>query len=283
MGGYGVGPYGEGPYGGGTIEAVRITWNDTGSRIFETGLDRGVLYPSGSSQAVPWNGLTSVDENGGEDSITYYMDGRPYLNRSKPKEFSATIKAYTYPDEFSEMVGVVEAVNGMYLDSQIGNSFHLSYRTLVGNDVEGTAYGYKIHLIYNATVVPSSISYTSLGDEINPIEFSWDIKTVPLAVSGYRATAHVIIDTRKIEAYRLAGIESELYGTSTIVAHMPTPQELVDLMTYGNTIIITDNGDGTWTAAGSDQNVYMVGDGVFQIDNSNAVDNGDGTFTISTS
>lgn len=233
--------------------------------------------------AVPWNGLISVDENGGEDIATYYIDGRPYLNVPKPKEFSATIKAYTYPEEFNAMLGVVEVSDGLFLDSQMSDSFDLCYRTLIGNATEGTAYAYKIHLIYGATVAPSSVSYASLADQVNPIEFSWDIKTVPQAVTGYRSTAHIIIDSRHMDPARLSTIEDGLYGSESNVASMPTLQSLFDTVIYGNTITIIDNGDGTWTAIGSDENIFMIGDGVFEIDNSNAVDNGDGTFTISTS
>lgn len=282
MAGYGSGPYGSGPYGtglGGGATSM-ITWNDPTVRYFETGLDRGVLYPKGGP-AVPWNGLTGVDEKGGDGSTAYYVDGRPFLFLPKPKEFQATLTAYTYPDEFAPMMGLVEAADGVYLDSQQSDSFDLSYRTLIGNAVVGEALGYKIHLIYNATVIPQDASFGTSGDTVNPTEFSWEIQAVPVPVSGYRATAHVTIDTRHMDSARLAEIETMLYGDPETLDGLPAPQTILDTLSFGDTIVILDNGDGTWTAEGSYKNIYMIGDGIFQIDNVNAVDNLDGTYTIS--
>jgi hypothetical protein len=262
-------------------ESGKIVWSNAPDRIFETGLDRGVLYPK-DGPAVAWNGLTSVDENGGESATPYYVDGRPFLILPKPKEFAATLKALTYPDEFAALMGYVEAVDGMYLDSQMGDSFGLSYRTLIGNAIEGETFGYKIHLIYNATVSPPASSYQSLSDSINPTEFSWDIQAVPVAVPGYRATAHITIDTRHMDPAKLRNLEAMLYGTGNSYGFLPDPTTILDMLSFGDTIIIIDNGDGTWTAKGSYKNIYLIGDGIFQIDNVDAVDHGDGTYTVST-
>lgn len=259
---------------------TRLTWSNPKDRAYETGLDRGVLYPR-DGQPVAWNGLTSVEEGGGEGAASYYVDGRPFLFLPKPKEFQATLNAFTYPDEFSAIMGVTEATDGMYLDSQMGDSFHLSYRTLVGNLAEGGEAGYKIHLIYNATVVPSAVSYTSAGSDINPVEFSWEIQAVPVAVEGYRATAHIVIDTRHMDPAKLAEIEVLIYGDDVTLPSIPDPQTIFDTLSYGDAIIIIDNGDGTWEALGSYHNIYLIGDGIFQIDNVNATDNGDGTYYVS--
>jgi hypothetical protein len=258
----------------------QLRWSNPTDRKFEAGLDRGVLYPN-NKPAVAWNGLSSVDENGGEGATAYYIDGRPFLFLPKPKEYTATIKAYTYPDEFSEIMGNVEAADGMYLDSQIGDSFGLSYRTLIGGSDTPLGENYKIHLIYNVTVVPSAVSNQTLAETINPVEFSWEIQAVPVPVTGYRATAHITIDTRGMDPAKLVQIEELIYGTVSVDAELPDPQTIHDILSYGDTIIITDNGDGTWTAEGSYHNIYLIGDGVFQIDNVNAVDHGDGTYTIS--
>lgn len=282
MPGYGSGPYGSGPYGvglGGGATST-ITWSDPTERYFETGLDRGVLYPKGGP-AVPWNGLTGMDEKGGDGSAAYYVDGRPFLYLPKPKEFQATLRAFTYPDEFSAMMGIVEATDGMYLDSQQSDSFDLSYRTLIGNAVLGEKAGYKIHLIYNATVVPMDKSFESLSESINPTEFSWDIQAVPVPVDGYRATSHVTIDTRHMDSERLSAIETLIYGDPETLISLPSPQTIFDTLSFGDAIVITDNGDGTWSAEGSYHNIYLIGDGIFQIDNVTAVDNLDGTYTIS--
>jgi hypothetical protein len=262
---------------------VHLTWSDPQDRIFETGLDRGVLYPKNGA-AVSWNGLTGVDEGGGESGAAYYIDGRPFLFFPKPKEFTATLKAYTYPDAFSAIMGVTEAAEGMFLDSQVGDAFDLSYRSLIGDALGGVDRGYKIHLVYNATVAPTPISYATQTNEINPIEFSWEIQAVPVPVEGYRATAHVVIDTRHMDPLKLNQIEILLYGDPNSITSepgMPDPQTIFDILSFGDAIVIIDNGDGTWEAVGSYENIYMIGDGIFQIDNVTATDHGDGTYTVS--
>lgn len=258
----------------------RITWGQITERQIETGLDRGVLYPK-DVPAVAWNGLLSVDEEGGEGAAEYYVDGRPFLYLPKPKEFKATLSAYTYPNEFSAIMGELEVADGMYLDSQMGDVFDLSYRTRIVDSLQGTSGAYKIHLIYNATVVPSARNYGTIGNSISPTEFSWTIQAVPVRVAGYRPTAHITIDTRNMDQTRLTELENILYGDYVVPARMPDPQFIFDLLSFGDAIIITDNGDGTWTAEGSYQNIYMIGDEIFQIDNINAIDNGNGTYTIS--
>lgn len=272
---YGEGAYGDGIYGGGTA----MVWHAPEDRSFETGLDRGVLYPK-DGDAVPWSGLQSVDEEGGDSATAYYIDGRPFLFLPRPKEFKATLKAITYPDAFSEMMGIQEVADGMYLDSQPGNSFDLAYRTLVGNAVEGADHGYKIHLIYNCTVSPQALTYESMSSSINPTSFSWEIQAVPIQVPGFRPTAHIIIDTRHMGPDRIAQLESLLYGDQMVTPRMPSPQAVYDLLSFGDSILVTDNGDGTFDVTGSYENVYMVEDGLFRVDNANAYDNGDGTFTL---
>ena len=233
------------------------------------------------TSAAAWNGLTSVDEEGGDGAAEYYVDGRPFLYLPRPKEFKATINAYTYPDAFSEIMGVAEITDGMYLDSQIGESFDLAYRTLVGNQLEGSDHGYKIHLVYNATVTPQSLTYESLSNSVNPTTFSWVIQAVPVRVDGFRPTAHIIIDTRHMAKDKIVAIEGMLYGDAANLARMPTPQEIFNILSFGDAIIVTDNGDGTFTVEGSYENVYMIAPGEFRVDNVDAVNHGDGTFTIS--
>jgi hypothetical protein len=258
----------------------RLVWNAPENRFFEVGLDRGVLYPR-QGPAVPWLGLTSVDEEGGDGAASYYIDGRPFLFLPRPKEYKATLKAFTYPDVFAQIMGVSEIADGMYLDSQPGDAFDLSYRTLVGSATEGSDHGYKIHLVYNATVTPQALTYESLSNSINPTTFSWEIQAVPVKVEGFRPTAHIIIDTRHMDQAKIDAIEKLLYGGVDAFAQMPSPQVIFDLLSYGDTIIITDNGDGTFDVTGSYENVYMISDGVFQVDNVDATNNGDGTFTVS--
>lgn len=232
-------------------------------------------------RAIPWNGLTSIDENGTDAAKSYYIDGRPFLFLPQPKEYSASLKAYTYPDEFSGVMGLAEATDGLYLDSQQGDAFGLSYRTLIGDGLNGTEAAYKIHVVYNVTVAPQSMSWATVGNSISPTEFSWEIQAVPVPIEGYRATAHIVIDTRKMDPAKIAQIEAMLYGDDSTIASLPDPAELLDTLVYGDGIVIIDHGDGTWEAQGSFHNIYLIGDGIFQIDNVNAVDHGDGTYDIS--
>lgn len=180
-------------------------------------------------------------------------------------------------------MGLLESeADGVYLDSQQSEYFDLSYRTLVGNGVDGTSHGYKIHLVYNAVVVPQGSSYSPIGSEISPSEFSWDIAATPVEVEGYRPTAHIVIDTRHMDSINIAKIESVIYGDEFTPASMPSPERIFELLTFGDAIIITDNGDGTWTVRASYEKLYDVGDGVFQIDDVEHTDYGDGTFLVQT-
>lgn len=267
------------PGGPGTPEG-RLVWGAITERQIETGVDRGVIYLKDGTVAV-WNGLTAIDEEGGEGAVEYYIDGRPFLYFPKPKEFKATLQAYTYPDEFSQILGETEITDGMYLDSQMGDSFGLCYRTKIIDPLRGESGNYKIHLIYNATVVPSAKSFGTIGDSINPVEFSWDIQAVPVRVPGYRSTAHVIIDTQHMDAARISQIETILYGNPVITPSMPLPHVIFDLLNFGDSIIITDNGDGTWTAEGSYENVVSISSDIFEIRNANANVYNDGTYQIS--
>jgi hypothetical protein len=266
------------PYFSGDTEDTAVrTYEWTGNPHESTSIMRYV-----QTLAVPWLGLQSVDEEGGDSAAAYYIDGRPFLFLPRPKEYKATLKAMTYPDEFSEIMGVHEVADGMYLDSQPGESFDLSYRTLVGNAIDGVDHGYKIHLVYNATVAPQALTYESLSNSINPTAFSWEIQAVPVAVEGFRPTAHIIIDTRHMDQKKIDAIEAWLYGSDDEVAHIPSPQAIFDLLSFGDTIVVTDNGDGTFDVVGSYENVYMIDNGIFRVDNVDGQDNGDGTFTIST-
>lgn len=231
---------------------------------------------------MPWVGLTGIDEGGSDAMQAYFLDGRPFLYLPKPKEYTATIKAYTYPDEFSAIMGIPEVTDGMYVDSQQGLAFDLCYRSLIGDGLVGEKAGYKIHVVYNAVVTPGGVSYSTLGSSIEPSEFTFEISAVPMPLVGYRPSAHVMIDTRHMDENKLGEIEGLLYGTSTTEPQIPEPQVIFDTLSHGDAIIVTDNGDGTWEASGSYKNIQMIGDGVFQIQNVDGQDNGDGTFTIST-
>jgi hypothetical protein len=240
----------------------KLEWDKPGDREFQTGVDRGVLYlPNG--RAVSWNGLTGVDEKFDIEMKTYYQDGVKYLDHQVMGDYSATLKAFTYPDEFEQCIGLATRGSGLVFHDQKPTSFGLSYRTMLGDDLEGLELGYVIHILYNLRAVPGDISYTSIGKDVSPIEFSWTVSGTPEAASGHRPTAHVSINSTNLDFGMIQTIEDILYGTDIDVPYLPSLAELID--TIDNPVSIIDNGDGTWTAIGGASAVSLLSDTVFQV------------------
>jgi hypothetical protein len=257
---------------------TRIEWNKTGERLFEAGVDRGVLYlPDGSggfSNGVPWNGLTSVDEDrSSAGSSPYYIDGIKYIDLPSASDYAATLKAFTYPDEFLPFDGIGEVVNGMLLDNQVPKTFGLSYRTMIGNDVESTNFAYQLHILYNLTATPTNKTYATVGATPDPMEFSWAIAAgAPQVLSGFRPTAHAIFDSRKLNYHLMGDIENLLYGTSDAPPHLPPISDLLSMIENWWLYKVTDNGDGTWMVTTPYEGIIHVGDdGYFEIDEINAI------------
>lgn len=214
----------------------KIVWDAEGERLFETGVDRGVLYPINETGAygigVPWNGLTSVSESpeGGEPN-PIYADNQKYLNLISVEEAKGTIEAFTYPEEFAECDGSKELAPGVFAGQQNRTPFGLSYRTLVGNDIKGNDYGYKIHLVYGATAQPSEKSYETVNDSPEPAAFSWEYSTSPVTVPGMKPTATLTIDSTKVTPAALLKLEEALYGSETKDPAFPLPTEVIALVT----------------------------------------------------
>lgn len=214
----------------------KIVWDEIGERFYETGVKNGVLYPQDSMGAYPkgvaWNGLTAVNENpSGADANDIYADDDLYLTLRGKEIFGATIEAYTYPDEFGVCDGSAELAQGITIGQQTRKAFGLSYRTAIGNDVDGVDHGYKLHLIYGATASPSSKNYQTINDNPEAMTLSWEIKTTPIKVTGHKPTACLTIDSTKVAAGVMKKIEDKLYGTETGEATLPTPDEILALVT----------------------------------------------------
>lgn len=256
---------------------TKILWDQTSTKVYETGVDRGVLYLSDNS-GVAWNGITSVEEDLSDAKQTpYYLDGVKYYNQRTVGDFSAILKAYTYPDEFLEFDGFQTATVGLILSDQpVSGTFGLSYRTLVGNDINGIDYGYKIHILYNLTATPSNRKFSAMGNTVDPLEFTWNISGIPEIVSGFRPTAHVILDSRELSVSTLSAIEDVLYGNSSTNPRIPSLSELVGLV-----FNVVDNGDGTWTATGLGNTITYLDATTFQIDWPGAVMISPNTYTLS--
>lgn len=204
-----------------------LVWDAAGTRTWEAGCDRGVLYLSDGS-GVPWNGLTSVDEKPvGFTTQPLYFEGIKYNEIVKIGDWSATLKAYTYPDEFLEYEGILEIKNGLYAGGQDTQLFGLCYRTGIGNDLTQEA-GYKIHMLSNLTAVPSNPSYRSHSPKVNINEFEWTLTAIPQQIDGLRPTAELIFDTTKSSPEFTAEIEAILYGDDVTAARLPRLEELVN-------------------------------------------------------
>ena len=212
----------------------KLVWDQTGERLYETGVKQGVLYVQENGlypKGVAWNGLTAVTESpSGAEATALYADDIKYLNLMSAEEFGATIEAYMYPDEFMACDGSAALVEGVYLGQQKRKAFGLCYRTTLGNDVDSNDYGYKLHLIYGALAAPSEKAYASINDSPEAITFSWELTTTPVSVEGFKPTACVTIDSTKVDAEALAALEAVLYGTESEEARLPLPNEVATIM-----------------------------------------------------
>lgn len=212
----------------------KLVWDQTGEKTYETGVKQGVVYPIQPggvySLGVAWNGLTAVTESpSGAEASPIYADDIKYLSLMSAEEFGATIEAYTYPDEFSLCDGSAEPEVGVSIGQQSRKSFGLCYRTTIGNDVMGSDYGYKLHLIYGALAAPSEKSYATINDSPEAITFSWGITTTPVAVSGFKPTASLVIDSTKVDSAKLAALELILFGNTGVNARLPLPDEITTI------------------------------------------------------
>lgn len=198
----------------------RLVWDDTGKKLYETGTDRGVLYLNEGGAytgGVAWNGLTGVTESpSGAEATALYANNGKYINLYSAEEFGATITAYTYPDEFMECDGSQEIAQGVTVGQQTRTPFGFTYRTLVGNDSDGQNHGYKLHVVYGATASPSEKAYATVNDSPEAIEFSWEVTTTPVNVTGKQPTAQLTIDSTKADPTKLAELENILYGSGPV-------------------------------------------------------------------
>lgn len=262
-----------------------LNWGTVGERFYEAGVDQGVLYLEGIS-GVAWSGLISIsDSPSGGEAMPYYIDGIKYANRSAPEEWGATLEAYTYPEEFAICDGSSEIANGLFITRQRRKSFGLSYRTRIGNDVDGENHGYKLHIVYNAQANPTERSYASFSDNSEATTFSWTLTARPEKFQdpafGLKYGSHLVLDSRHVYPWAMQAVEKVLYGDGDSEARLPTPQELLDLFVDNALLRVTDNGDGTWTAVGPDEAITMLSDTEFQINWPSAIPITDKSYIIS--
>lgn len=222
-----------------------LVWDESGTKLYETGTDRGVLFPMNTetkayNKGVAWNGLTAVTESpSGADESALYADNIKYVSLRAAEEFGGTIEAYTYPDEFAVCDGSAELATGVYAGQQKRGVFGFCYRTILGNDQDLNDHGYKLHLVYGATASPSEKAYQTVNDSPEAISFSWEFTTIPVAVEGFKPTACITIDSSKADKTKLAALETIIYGTAAttganpkaaVEPRLPLPDEVITLM-----------------------------------------------------
>lgn len=228
-----------------------LTWDGTGERQYETGVDRGVLYiPTAGvyDTGYAWNGLTAVTESpSGAEATALYADNIKYLNLLSVEEFACTIEAYTYPIQFGQCDGTASPQMGVAVGQQTRSSFGFSYRTRVGTDVSPDA-GYKLHLVYGGLAAPSEKAFATINDSPEAVTFSWEVTTTAVAVSGLKPTATLTIDSTKVDAAALAVLEQALYGTAGTNPRLPLPDEVLAM--FAGTVTVVTPTAPTATAAG---------------------------------
>jgi hypothetical protein len=215
---------------------ARINWDAVGGRTFETGVDRGVLYVRDATGAypvgVPWSGLTGVTETpSGAAATPLYADNIKYLNLISVEHLDGTITAYTYPEEWAQCDGSEAPVSGVSVGQQGRKTFGMCYRTRLGNDVDGTDHGYKLHLLYGAVAAPSARAYATINDTPAAIDFSWGFSTSAVEVPNLKPTSLITVDSTLVDPTELATLEDALYGSPTAVAHLPLPAEILSILT----------------------------------------------------
>lgn len=226
----------------------KLTWDDTSKRFYETGTDHGVLYQQDDKGTYPkgvaWNGLTAVTESPeGAEPTDLWADNIKYLTLRSAETFGFTVEAYTYPDEFAECNGELEVAQGLVVGQQARKAFGMCYRSVVGNDVKLNDYGYKLHLIYGATVSPSEKAYTTINDSPEAITFSWEATCTPLSVKGVpKPVYQMTINSANADPEKLKALEDILYGSENAEARLPLPEEVIELLGATN---ISEGGNST--------------------------------------
>ena len=230
----------------------KIVWDKTGERFYETGVDHAVLYPIDAeglyNGGVAWNGITAINESpSGAEPNNLYADHIKYLVLVGAEDFGLTIEAYTYPDEWEQCDGSAEIAPGVLAGQQNRKIFGLSYRTKLGNDVDGQDHGYKLHLVYGGLASPSERGYQTVNDSPEPINPSWEVTTTPVDVPGFKPTARLIITSTKVDPAKLAALETILYGSEEAEPRLPLPEEVIELLKPDAVTVVTaaESGDTT--------------------------------------
>lgn len=213
----------------------KLVWDPVGQKFYETGVSQVALYLQDDKGEYPngvaWNGVTAFnDKPSGAEPSPFYADNIKYFNIMSAEDYGAGIEAFYYPDEFKKCDGSEEIAPGVYAGQQARKTFGLAIKTILGNDAKGNDYSYKLHLVYGALAAPTERNYATVNESTEPMTMSWDITTTPVAVPGFKPTAHLIIEKTEANAANVAKLEEILYGTADKEPRLPLPTEVITLM-----------------------------------------------------
>lgn len=206
---------------------TRLVWDNLAERVYFAGVDRGVIYPTDGSSPVVWNGLTAVTETGQSELKKYYYNGRTAMVRVVPGEYSGKIEAITYPEVLDALTGAVPHNPGVRVHNSLHGEFHMTYRTLIGNSIDGLDYGYRIHLLYFLKARFEDIAAQTIGASVEPTSFSLSVTATERWSKANLPLSHLSIDSREVDSGTLAAIENQLYGTAGTAPSMPDPRNLI--------------------------------------------------------
>lgn len=218
----------------------KLVWDQTGERLYETGVSKGVLFPMGSNGSyeagVAWNGLTAVNEAPtGAEMTDLYANNAKYLGLRSAEKYESTIEAYTYPKAFEKCDGSAAIAPGVKIGQQVRSSFGFCYQTIIGNDVEQNDYGYKIHIVYGASAAPSSRDHGTVNESPEATTMSWSVSSNPVSVTGHKPTSTVEISSLEADPDKLATFEEIIYGSDTTAPRLPLPDEIMEH--FGTTVV----------------------------------------------
>lgn len=258
----------------------RVNWEDPTQKLYEAGIDRGMLYPE-DAEGVAWIGLVSFEDspNGGS-AKPYYIDGVKFLNLAGADEFEGTLNAFYSPPEFDECDGTLEITEGMYATQQFRKNFGFSYRTKIGNPQQGLRHGYKINLIYNALALPTTRTYETVNADPSAEPIAWKITTMPVDIPNAKPGARIYIDSTRVDDFLLSYLEDILYGSRFANPRLPSPQEIYDIFTDDSLFIVTELDDGLYTLAGAKGVVKKNTDGTATITSDSVTETSPGLFAI---
>lgn len=213
----------------------KLVWDQVGEKLWETGVDRTVLFPmnasGGYNKGVAWSGVTAINEApSGAEPTKIYADNIVYGVVMSPEEDALTIEAFTYPDEYAECIGEAELGEGVTIKQQTHKHFGLAYRTMIGNDTEGTNHGYKIHIFYDCVSGASEDSNSTINDSPEQKTFSWSVTTLPVSVDGFQPTSSIVIDSTKVTKAKRDQIEELLYGAASKESELPSPSKIKEIL-----------------------------------------------------